>query len=100
MRTRVRVWIRGITKIGPVLDVNVYCHQGRYGVEVMIGSLFRVRTVSWVRIVNGFNRYVTEMSEEIPIASVENGRTGKLVAKAKPRPMPTPTLTLVSISLS
>ena len=50
-----------------------------------------------VRIVNGTNKYVTETSEEIPDASVENRGAGKLVAKAKPRPTPTPTLSLVSI---
>ena len=63
----------------------------------MIESLFRDRTVSWVRIVNGINKYVTETSEEIPVASVENRGTGKLVAKAKPRPKPTLTLSPVSI---
>ena len=47
-----RGWIRGNTKIGPVLDVKVCYHKGRYGVEIMIESLFRDRTVSWVRIVN------------------------------------------------
>ena len=40
----------------------------------MIESLFRDRTVSWVRIVNGINKYVTETSEEIPIASIEKKR--------------------------
>ena len=40
---------------------------------------------------------VTEMSEEIPVAIVENKGAGKLVAKAKPRPTPTLTLTPVSI---
>ena len=81
-----RRWIRGNTKIRPVLDVKVCYHQGRYGVENMIESLIRDRTVSWDRIVNGINKYVTETSEEIPVASVENRGTGKLVAKAKPRP--------------
>ena len=81
--------IRGNTTIGPVLDVTVCFHQGRYGVEIMIDSFFRDRAVSWVRIVNGINKYVTETSEEIPVASVENGGTGKPVAKAKPRPKPT-----------
>ena len=38
--SRVRGWFRGNTKIGPVLDVNVCYHQGRYGVEIMIESLF------------------------------------------------------------
>ena len=46
---------------------------------------------------NGINKYVTETSVEIPVASVEKGGTGKLVAKAKPRPKPTLTLTPVSI---
>ena len=72
-------------------------HQGRYGVEIMIESLFRDRTVLWVRIVNGINKYVTETSEEIPVASVDNRGTGKPVAKAKPRPKPTLTLTQESI---
>ena len=38
--SRVRGWIRGNTKIGPVLDVKVGYQQGRYGVEIMIESLF------------------------------------------------------------
>ena len=79
-----RGWIRGNTKIGPVLDVEVCYHQGRYGGEIMIESLFRDRTVSWVRILTGINKYVTETSEEILVTSVENIGTGKLVAKAKP----------------
>ena len=35
--------IRGNTKIGPVLEVMVCYHQGRYGVEIKIESLFRDR---------------------------------------------------------
>ena len=94
---RANVWIGSNTKNGPVLDVKVYFHQGGYGVEIMIESLFGDRTVSWVRIVNGINKYVTETSEEIPVASVENRGTGKPVAKAEQRPKPTSTLSLVSI---
>ena len=63
----------------------------------MIESLCRDRTVSWVRIVNGCNKYVTGTPEEILVASVENRGTGKPVAEAKPRPKPTLTLTPVSI---
>ena len=73
-----RGWIRGNTKIGPVLDVKVCYHQGRYGVEIMIESLFGDRTVPWVRIVNGIVKYVTETSEEIPVASVENHDQSRL----------------------
>ena len=43
-----RGWSLGNTKIGPVMDVKVCFHRGRYGVEVMIESLFRDRTVSGV----------------------------------------------------
>ena len=46
---------------------------------------------------NGINKHVTETSEEIPVASVENRGTGKPIAKAKPRPKPTLTLTPLSI---
>ena len=94
--SKVKGWIRGNTKIGPVLEVKVCYHQGRYGVEIMIESSFRDRTVFWVRTVNGINKYVTETSEEIPVASVEKRGTGKPVAKAQPRPKPTLTLSPVS----
>ena len=76
--SRVRGWIRGNTKIGPVLDVKVCYHQGRCGVEIMIESLFRDRTIYWVRIVHGIKKYATETSEEIPVARVESGGTGNL----------------------
>ena len=89
--------IRGNTKIGPVLDVKVCYHQGRYGVEIKIESLFRDSTVSCVRIVNGINKYVTETSEEIPVASVGSRSTGKLVAKGKPRQTSNLTMSPVSI---
>ena len=42
-------------------------------------------------------KYVTETSEEIPVTSVENRGTGKLVAKTEPRPKPTLKLSLVSV---
>ena len=38
--SQVKGWIRGNTKIGPVLDVAVSYHQGCYGVEMIINSLF------------------------------------------------------------
>ena len=51
----------------------------------MIESLFRDRTVSWVRIVNGITKYETETSETISLESVEPRVTGKLVSKARPQ---------------
>ena len=79
--------------------VDSWKHEDRSspGVEIMIESLFRDRTVSWVRIVTRINKYVTETSEDTPVASVENRGTGKLVAKAKTRPKPTLTLSPVSV---
>ena len=42
---QVRRWILGNTKIGTVLDVKVCLHQKRSGIEIMVKSLFRDRTV-------------------------------------------------------
>ena len=85
--SRPRGWIRSNPKVGPVLDVKLCPHEGRYCIDIMIDSLFTDRTVSWVRIVNDINKHVTETSEEIPIENVDLFiSTGKPVAKAKPRP--------------
>ena len=97
--SQVREWILGNTKIGPVLDVKVCVYQGRHCVEVMIESLFRDRTVSWVRIVDGINKYVTETSETISLESVEHRVTGKLVAKVRPQLKPAVTLSPISIPI-
>ena len=97
--SRVRGWTLGNTTIGPVLDVKVCFHQGRHGIKVMIECLFRNRTVSWVRMVNGINMYITETSETICLESVEHRVTGKLVAKARPQQKPAVTLSPISISM-
>ena len=81
--SQVKGWIRGNTKIGPVLDVMVCYHQGRYGVEIMIETLFGDRACSWVRIVNGINKYVMEMSEETRIESIGQKSTGKPCCEGK-----------------
>ena len=79
--SRVRGWILGNTKIGSVLDVKVCHHKKRYGIEIMIESLFRDGTASWVRIENGINLYVTETSETTSIGNVERRVTGNLVRR-------------------
>ena len=61
--SKTKGWIRGNTKIGPALEVAVSHHQG-YGIEIMINSMFGDGTCSWLMIVNGTNKYVTEMTEE------------------------------------
>ena len=77
--------------------MKVSFHRLRYGVEIMTESLFRDRTVSWVRIVNEINKYVTETSQEILVADFQNRGAGKLVAKGRSRPKLTFSLSLVSI---
>ena len=45
-----KFWIRGNTKIGPVLEVTTCCLQGKYGVEIRIMSINEDKSHSWVRI--------------------------------------------------
>ena len=93
--SRVRGWILGNTKIGLVLDVKVCFHRKSYG--IVVESLFRNRTVSWVRIVNGIDKYVTETSETMSFENVDHRVAGNSVAMAKPRPKPTVTLSPIPI---
>ena len=55
-------WIRGNTKIGPVLEVTTCCLQGKYGVEIRIESVNKNNSHSWVRISHGLIKLVTELS--------------------------------------
>ena len=48
------------TRIGPVLHIKVCYRDEKYSVEVQVPSLFQDNTASWVRIVNGVDKYVTE----------------------------------------
>ena len=52
-------WIRGNTKIGPVLEVTTSYLQGEYGVEIRIESVNKDNSHSWVRISHGLNKLVT-----------------------------------------
>ena len=54
-------WIRGNTKIGPVLEVATCCLHGKYGVEVRIMSMKKDKSHSWVRISHGLNTLVTNL---------------------------------------
>ena len=95
--TRVRGWIRKKTRIGPVLNIKVCCRDDRYNIEVQIPSLLQDHTVSWVRTVNGVDKYVTE---SVPTAKEEDTAAGKPIAKTRPRQKPTETLTSVSIPVT
>ena len=55
-------WIRGDTKIGPVLEVTTSYLQGKYGVEIRIESVNKDNSHSWVRISHGLNKLVTDLS--------------------------------------
>ena len=48
-----RGWIKGNTKIGPVLEVTTSYLYGKYGVEIIIWSLSEDNTHTWVRISHG-----------------------------------------------
>ena len=81
-------------RIGPDLNIKVCYHDERCSIEVQIPSLFEDNTVSWVRIVNGVDKYVTE---SMPTAKEEDIAPEKPIAKGRPRQKPTVTLTSVSI---
>ena len=53
-------WIRGNTKIGPVLEVTTFCVQGKYGVEIKIKSVNHSHL--WVRISHDLNKLVTNIN--------------------------------------
>ena len=57
-------WIRGKTKIGPVLEVTTCCLQVECGVEIRIESINKDHSHSWVRISHGLNKLVTDLSNK------------------------------------
>ena len=57
-------WIRGNTKIWPVLEVTTSYLQGKKGVEVRSESVNKDNSHSWVRICHGLNKLVTDLSNK------------------------------------
>ena len=57
-------WIRGNTKIGPVLEVTTSYLQGTYGVEITIESVNKDNSHSWVRISHGLNKLFTDLIDK------------------------------------
>ena len=94
-KTHAKGWILKNTRIGPVLNIKICCHDDKYTIEVLVQSPYQDRTACWVRIVNGVGKYVTESmstkEEEEDLFSVEP------IARARPRQKQTVTLTSVSI---
>ena len=77
--------------------MKVCYHDDRYSIEVQVPSLFQDNTVSWVRIVNGVDKHVTE---SMLTTKEEDMASGKPSATARPRQKPTVTLTSVFYSCS
>ena len=61
-RSEPKGWIRGNTKIGPVLEVATCCLHGKYGVEIRTMSMNKDNSHSWVRISYGSNKLVTNLN--------------------------------------
>ena len=53
-------WIRGNTRIGPILEVTTSFQHFKFGVEVRIQSVNKDNSQSWVRISYGTVRYVND----------------------------------------
>ena len=58
--TRIKGWVQSNVRFGPVSDIKVCNKHGRYNIEVQVQSLFKDRTESWIRIVNGIDKFVRE----------------------------------------
>ena len=97
-----KFWIRGNTKIGPVLEVTTNYLQGKYGVEIRLESVNKDNSHSRVRISHGLNKLVTELSnnkendnseqetsemqfDNFPLESNVLGFASRSKAKAKPQ---------------
>ena len=57
-------WIRGNTKMEPVLEVTTSYLQGKYGVEIRIESMNKDNSHSWVRISHGLNKLGTDLMDK------------------------------------
>ena len=57
-------WIRGNSKIGPVLEVTTCCLQGKYGMKIRIKYVNKDNSHSWARISHGLNKLVTNLNNK------------------------------------
>ena len=58
--TRIQRWSQNNLRFGPVSDMKVCNHYGKYSIEVQVQSLFQDQTVTWIRIVNVIDKFVRE----------------------------------------
>ena len=57
----------GDAKIGPALEVVTNYYQGARGVEIRIESSSGCGSRSWIRISNGLNTFVRDLTEKVRI---------------------------------
>ena len=71
-------WIRGNTKIGPLLEVITSSLQGKKGVEIRSESLNKDNSHSWVWICHGLNKMVTDLIDRVrrQLTQVVEGEQG------------------------
>ena len=102
-------WIKGNTRIGPILEVTTSFQQFKYGVEVRNPFVKEDTSQSWVRISFGTVRYVNnyikydtqnlagpQKEEDVPASSEVVAARSK--AKAKPQPRESTGTTTIPLS--
>ena len=95
-------WIRGNTRIGPILEVTTSFQHFKFGVEVRIESVNEDNSHSRVRYVNDYIKYDTknfadpQEEEDVPTSSGVVAARSK--AKAKPQPRESTGTTTIPLS--
>ena len=90
-------WIRGNTRIGPILEVTTSFQHNKFGVEVRNQSVNEDNSQSWVRISYGTIKYVNDYikddtesladpQEEEGVPTSSDVVAARSKAKAKPQP--------------
>ena len=102
-------WIRGNTRIGPILEVTTSFQHFKFGVEVRIQSVNEDNSQSWVRISYGTVRYVNnnikydtqslaDPQEEEDVPTSSGVVVARSKAKAKPQPKESTGTTTIPLS--
>ena len=76
-------WIRGNTRIGPVLEVTASFQHFKYGIEVRIESVNKDNSHSWVRISYGTVRYVNDYIKHDTEKFCRSTRRGRCTNKLR-----------------
>ena len=90
-------WIRGNTRIGPILEVTTSFQHFKFGVEVRIQSVNEDNSQSWVRIsygtiryVNNYIKYDTQSLEDPQEEEYVPTSLGVVAARSKAKAKPQP----------